>query len=287
MFTYALHGLRFCSEDADASFADRIGGDKYSDDETFIAVLRALLAPRFGEDTSKCIKVVQNTVVCGSSEDDAAAMSLIERVRMDNSTITIVAMRGLTADARRKMCERIRHLFPGEFPGYQSIGTVDQFFAQNKLYISGFINETAQTSVVFVSSMSMTLYHMIAALLPRFIPWHFKESPLTPDEKALLRRLVSDSEPDEFVKEIDRLADGYNFRRARLTQMFARFSDKVLENAIEASDRQLAEYRRQIDQANELYIRHCREYDDELTKKMGLTARSASAKRAPEASNCT
>ena len=149
MFTYALHGLRFCSEDADASFADRIGGDKYSDDETFIAVLRALLAPRFGEDTSKSVKVVQNTVVCGSSEDDAAAMSLIERVRMDNSTITIVAMRGLTADARRKMCERIRHLFPEEFPGYQSIETVDQFFAQNKLYISGFINETAQTSVRF------------------------------------------------------------------------------------------------------------------------------------------
>ena len=73
MFTYALHGLRFCSEDADASLADRIGGAKYSDDETFIAVLRALLAPRFGEDTSKSVKVVQNTVVCGSSEDDAAS----------------------------------------------------------------------------------------------------------------------------------------------------------------------------------------------------------------------
>lgn len=129
-------------------------------------------------------------------------------------------------------------------------------------------------TIVIVENMILSRWHLIGALLPRFLGKWFNEKPRTADETTMLQGFMAES-PDILNAAFEKYAQEYDFRgmaiRSKLKDFevkFAKVRAKTLEEQCRNLDNEISDYSRRIGEG-------LRKKEDILAMLFGYQTQSA------------
>lgn len=209
-----------------------ISGSAYMGDTTFLATLRALLAPRIGEDESVNLIFTNNSASEGQLKDDSltpgSKKTLLKRLvgvtDVYYGNIVVNNFRG-TAEASDAWHEFLADRFASAYPGFKKIDKVSLFFKKS-FAVSCFINTETKGVVLCVSNMDIRIMHYLQVGIFAFLPWFFDpKAGVSPLEMELINSLREKTE-DKYREVIEKFAEQYDFRTMQIKSMLKGFEQR-------------------------------------------------------------
>lgn len=267
MFKSSVAQTPFTTDAADAYFANITGGG-FGYDRTFLATLRALLAPRMQEGESINLVFGSSSLTSdqvGSNPVGAVVTSICSSYSLGTSNQIII--HSLKADQVSNMAcfKAIESEFPLIYDGYHRLDKLQAFYRKS-FAVDCYINPDLKSVIVFVDSLDNKKMHYLQVSILAMLPWYFDPAKgMTEDEMALVYSLRETS-PDKYNECLARMAGQYDFKTARIRQLLAGFEtryerlecDKVrneiahIDDSIRSYNRQIGEF---LSQRNEKCIR--------------------------------
>lgn len=256
MFNKELSNLTLTSDIANDVFP-RITGDRYNYDNSFLATLRALLAPRMSEDDRINIRVrIRNDreAAIKAMNDKDAAEELSRGI--ENNTVFVCGFNG-TENCVTLSFKKIESCFLKSNPNYKELEDLHVFMSK-QANVRFYINEETRSVAIFAGCLNIRTWHFIQSLTSRFLPWYFTDKPLSDDEKSLVRSLTKKLSTT-YEELIEKSAEIYDFRTKRIF--------KILDNFEKDAKRgQLSEVQRSIISVNNDIENYMRCYSDCIEK---------------------
>lgn len=193
MFPNIIYDLPLCGKTAEEMFPG-FKAERYSDDASFQATLIALLNER-----------VESAGVCVRTATDYARVTSEDFGNRENNIIMIV--KGFDAQALREEVDPAVY----KDTNYKENKVLYKFLNQNGLDVRIYSDESVHAVTILVANMTMRIYHMIQSLIPKYMPWAFKEKPMTTEDIELLRSLTFRT-ADEYKNRIIDYAKRFDFR---------------------------------------------------------------------------
>ncbi len=197
MFNKELYNLTLTSEIANEVFPN-ISGRTYGSDQSFLATLRALLAPRMSESDTLYLDIRttnqrESALKEYSDEDNVRRLS----DGIANNTILVCGFSGTEATVNYIM-KCLDDSFIRVFANYAELKDL-RAFVQKQANMRFYINEEDRSVVVFVAGLNPRLYHFVQSFTSRLFPWYFKDNPLNEDERNLVKALTAKPLPNMSV----------------------------------------------------------------------------------------
>lgn len=97
-----------------------------------------------------------------------------------------------------------------------------------------FVNFEKHVTLIFVRHCTASVQSMIASSLPAFLPWVFKDNPVTQEEIDMLRALADPSKyPSEFVSRIEAMSEArYDWQSLAKRQYLQDFESSLKDGII-------------------------------------------------------
>lgn len=271
MFSKNLYNLTLTSEIANDLFPN-IFGDYYSNDTSFIATLRALVAPRMSEDDTICLKVrtvnPRESYLRGYGETDK--MAYLSDYCIDNNTILVCGFNGASEKNRSAALATIDDSFIRVYPKFSELKDLSAFVA-NQANMRFYINEEDRSVVVFVDNLNLRLYHYVQSLISRLLPWYFKDKPLENQERELAKSLIRRTATD-YERLIEEFANKYDFRRKKIEKLLDGFETAAKRQHLRIVDNELNNIENSIDYNVSQYRDYIRQREAKMIEKAGLMA---------------
>ena len=277
MFRSSVDQTPFTTDAANAYFTN-ITGDSFGRDRSFLATLRALLAPRMQEGDSINLifgssNLTSNQV--GSNSTRAIVASICSGYYLDAPGQIVVHSFNSDQASNMACFKVIESDFTSIYEGYHRLDKVKVFYRKS-FAVDCYINPNLKSVIVFVDGMNYRRMHYLQVSILGMFPWYFdQEKGITEDEIALAYSL-RESSPDQYNECLAKMAERYDFRSARIRQLLSGFETRYerlecgnvrdeiarIDFDIERHNRQIGEY---LERRNEKCIR-----------LMGLEAKIAS-----------
>lgn len=271
MFFKNLCNLTLTSEIANDLFPN-IFGDCYSDDTSFIATLRALVAPRMSKDDTICLKVrtvnPRESYLRDCGETDK--MAYLSDYCISNNTILICGFYGTSEKNRSAALATIDDSFIRVYPKFSELKDLSAFVA-NQANMRFYINEEDRSVVVFVDNLDLRLYHYVQSLISRLLPWYFKDKPLENQERELVKSLIRRTATG-YERLIEEFANKYDFRRKKIEKLLDGFETAAKRQHLRIVDNELNNIENSIDYNVSQYRDYIRQREAKMIEKAGLMA---------------
>lgn len=231
MFNKKLTELRLTSDIANSYF-DRIRGDYYRDDRSFLATLRALLLNRI-KDKSIRLKIHSYDYSPDSlrgASADAVMSALCDRSRHVINLSNLSSQGALDAAYEKFSSADGMAKFMPKAAEAKDLEAFVEPFANVKIYID---EERCCTNII-VDRMDMRKFHALQMLIPRYIPWFFNEDPLTQEELALLNTLHERYAP-EYERLIEEFAKKIDLRSAAIKSILGGFELRAKQQQLKSA----------------------------------------------------
>ena len=242
MFEQRLSTTPLTNTDANAYFEPRISGSDWLGDTTMLAVLRALLDRRLGENEAFGMIVYSSTSAIGGGSDVLRrGLRNYSNLEMSN-TLTIVDISG--DRVKTEQCiESLVTLFPSTYDGWTELSKIRGYFKRNFPCVC-FIDTTNKRCVVFVQNLTAIRFHFLAMSVPALISWYFAGG-MNETEKALLCALDK-RDSAEFLEILQKIADTYDFRSSFIRSQLAGLETRALRERKRELENNISENRDQI-----------------------------------------
>lgn len=243
MFTKELYGLTLTSDIASYIFPN-IHGDSYHGDGSFLATLRALVAPRMLEDDDLTLKIKSINYRESSFKDydDKTKVSLLLN-NIENNTISVWNVSG-TENSTQSCMKIMGDTFLSVYPKFTELKELRAFVAK-QADMRFYINEEDRSSVIIVASLNLRLLHLVQSLTSRLVPWYFDDNPINDMERELVRSLTLRT-ATRYEQMIEEFAAKYDFRGKKIEKLLKGFETaskveriKSLERAIEVLEQDI------------------------------------------------
>lgn len=217
---FRYNSLRFINEKADKTFNNicftRIG----TDDQTPLAVIRALLYKRISADTSVSIN------------------SLPDPTCISYTGTNVISFIFPNATDDLEACKR-----------FINSNTLSEDWVENKP-IENFlkpyfncmcwINEQQKLTIFIVLSTRLSHHHLSLAIFPKLMPWLFNSSPLTEEELTMLNALTQ-TDIEDFERKIECLYDENYIGTLTFDPDLKNLLEKAQRTALENAKKKLNE----------------------------------------------
>lgn len=271
MFSKNFYYLTLTSEIADDLFPN-IFGDCYSNDASFIATLRALVAPRMSKDDTICLRVrtisPRESYLRDYGETDKIAY--LSDYCIDNNTILVCGFNGASEKNRSAALETIDDSFTRVYPKFSELKDLSAFVAK-QANMRFYINEEDRSVVVFVDNLNLRLYHYVQSLISRLLPWYFKDKPLEDQERKLVKSLIQRTATG-YERLIEEFANKYDFRRKKIEKLLGGFETAAKRQHLRIVDNELNNIENSIDRNVNQYRDYIRQREAKMIEKAGLMA---------------
>ena len=250
MFDTVITTTPLTSVDANAYFEPRISGGEWCGDYTMLAVLRALLDKRLGENESFSAAVYSTSSNIANSED-ALRRGLRNYSNLElSSSLTICDISG-DKDRVASNIEALTTLFPQAFSAdnWTELRKIKEYFRRNFPVVC-FVDEVHKRAVLFAANMTYNRLHLITMCIPGLLGWYFAENKPTRQEVGLLCALDKPNST-EFLSILQEIADAYDFRANFIRSQLAGLETRALRGKKTDLEGKIANYRDQIRQYNE------------------------------------
>lgn len=275
MFKSVIANTPLTTDTANGFFAERIVGDSWNRDYSFLATLRALLNPRMPQGDALCLSFF-------STDYSESALQ---------GTTIQIAIRALTADltehegvfrvhnfthssqaSNTAWMEMVKSSFEAQRPGWHRIEKVTLFFRKT-FYVLCFVNPETKSVILFTDNMDIRKLHYLQAGIPAFLPWYFaQEDGVTEIEMELLNSLREKSS-QHYEDIIAGIAEQYDFKTARVRQLLAGFETRYERIQCDNIRHQLEATIANINNLNERIGQCLRQQRDYQNQLLGLELR--------------
>ena len=140
-----------------------------------------------------------------------------------------------------------------------------------------YINENLQRSIVICSPKTVAEQHFLLSALPAFLPWLFRDKPLTEEENKVLSGLTQKTSAP-FMKALDELAKKLDFVSVWLNNVLGNFESLQYQNEIEVVRRRNNELLELIKDCEREIAESLNEMNSNNARLMGLELKSEDAK---------
>ena len=267
MFKQSVSSTMLTSDAANIFFP-HITGEMYGSDHTFLATVRALVAPRMPEGESIHVSfgrsdynaaVVSETsarrmveMICGNMYRGAGQIYIHNLANRDeaNNIANIELL-------KRQFCE--------VYAGWQYHEKISNFY-QKSFKVICFIHPESKSASLFVEQLNLQKLHYLQMSILAFLPWYFDpEKGMSEAEMALVHSL-RERTPAKYEACIAELAKQHDLEAGRIRKLLQDFETKFermecdrvrrditrVDNDMTNLDRQYADF---IKRRNDLCIR--------------------------------
>lgn len=270
MFNKNIDNIILASNVANIVFPN-ILGDPFSSDTSFVATLRALLAPRFGEEDRITVRYISrrgdSKSAISSTPDESCCESLAYSINGTTDTIYVFGLH-CGEEANKEWFKKIDSAFMTKYQGFVELKDL-KVFVSKQANMRFFINEETRVAAVFVDGLNTRLWHLVQSLTSRLIPWHFKDKPLEEDERLLVKSLTSRSST-EYELLIEAMAKKFDFRTKKVEHMLSGFEKSIKQLELRNVERNISSVNRRIEDYLNGYSEYIKQREALFSRKLGL-----------------
>lgn len=283
MFTRSFDYLTLTSEIANELFPN-VYGDCFNTDTSFVATLRALVAPRMSKDDTLFLKVKTSSAREATIREytDVDGVKLLSD-GLDNNTILVCGFNSASESGRNAAMNMVDNAFTRVYPKYVELKDL-RAFVSKQANMRFYINEEDRSVAVFVDNLNLRLYHYVQSLVSRLLPWYFKDKPLEDKERDLAKSLIQKTAVG-YEKLIEEFASKYDFRGKKIEKMLGGFESAAKRQTLNNVERNLENIERNIESNVNQYREYIRQREDKLLQKAGLIAQINSNSKDSEVSD--
>lgn len=284
MFSRNINYLTLTSEIANELFPN-IFGDCYSNDTSFVATLRALVAPRMSKDDTICLRVRTINIRESYLRDcgEADKIGYLSNNCIDNNTILVCGFNSASENNRSTALATIDESFTRVYPKFVELKDLSAFVAK-QANMRFYINEEDRSVAVFVDNLNLRLYHYVQSLVSRLLPWYFKDKPLEDQERELVKSLIQKTATG-YERMIEDFAGIYDFRGKKIEKMLGGFETAAKRQHLSNVERELSNIEGSIDRNVNQYRDFIRQREAKMLEKAGLVAQINSGCKESEISD--
>lgn len=262
--------LQICSltNNVARELIDNIYGDPVGSDESFIAVLRALLYPRLQKNEKFNFYYLR--VNSDYPDDYKATMDLNEPY-----SIRLVNIYATMKNVKEKI-EEVQSAWESKAKeDWEELVNIRKF-CEDWLSLHVYINRKTNSAKIYVMNMDMRHLHFIESLTSKYVPELFKEKPITEKEIKLVESATKDSY-DDFYKNLDEIGKSFNLE-AKWTEMrLDKFKKKTYEAMIAAKKTDFENIQDIIRRTLQSYNDYMKRLDTARNEIFGLETRMNNA----------
>lgn len=277
MFKISITSTPFTTDAANAYF-ENIRGESYGNDNSFLATLRALVAPRIKEGEQIYLAFGQtnyNAASISSVPVDRAVQSICRNYGLNDSNGTIV-IHSLTAGEEDNLANfrAINAKFTSCFDGYYCLDKVKAFYRKS-FNIECYINPERKNVIIFVDNLDTKKLHYLQVSVLAFLPWYFDpEAGVTENEMELLYSLRETSS-EKYENCLAKIAEKYDFKSARVRQLLAGFETRYEQLECDKVRKEIQQFDYDMNRLNEQIGVLLGRRNDSCIKLLGLEKKIA------------
>lgn len=274
MFKQSVSSTMLTSEAANIFFP-HITGEMYGSDQTFLATVRALVAPRMPEGESIHVSfgrsdynaaIVSETsarrmveMICGNMYRGAGQIYIHNLANRDEAN-NIANMELL----KRQFCE--------VYAGWQYHEKISTFY-QKSFKVICFINPESKSASLFVEQLNLQKLHYLQMSILAFLPWYFDpEKGMNETEMALVHSLRERSSA-KYESLIAELSKQYDFEAGRIRKLLQGFETKFERMECDRVRRDISRVDNDLTNLDRQYADYLRRRNDLCIRLLGLERR--------------
>lgn len=241
--------------DAANSYFRNINGQNFGSDNSFLATLRALVAPRMKEEDTIYLRFGRSNYKAGEISN-ASVEAAVRAICGDYGLCDVqnqIVIHSFFADQESNLANmRVIEKVPSCYPGYHQLDKVKAFYRKS-FGVDCYINPERKNVVIFVDNLDNKKLHYLQVSILAFLLWYFNPEEGVSDIEMQLIYSLRESSPDKYQQCLAKIAEQYDFRTARIRQLLSGFEtryekierDKV-RNTIEATDSKISQLNDEI-----------------------------------------
>ncbi len=209
-------------------YFENISGNPFQGDVSFLATLRALIAPRINEGEAIFLRF-GNSGYASQTVSSTSPVRIINAIcqNYDLCSEGKIFIHSLTSDPESNLAniEVLRSDFTRIYDGYHRLEKITEFYRKSFL-VDCYINPDIKSVIIFADNIDIRRMHYLQVSILAFLPWYVNpEEGVTEDEMALIKSL-REKEPDEYEKCILKLAEKYDFRTEMIHRLLKGFESR-------------------------------------------------------------
>lgn len=276
MFKQSISNTALTSAAAN-SFFPNITGESFGSDNTFLATLRALVAPRLpeGEKVSVSFGYSDHPAsIIGETPAERMVEMICSSWYPASGQIYIHNIGNRTQENNVANFELLKTKFTEVYTGFHQLDKVTDFFRKSFNVIC-FINPDTKSSVLFVESLDVRKLHYLQVGILAIMPWYFKpENGVTDDEMALITSL-RERTSDNYLSCIEKIASQYDFESGRIKELLKGFEIRYEKLEVDRVKRNIASIDNSINALNQQFADYHKQRVDACIRLLGLETKIA------------
>lgn len=277
MFRAIINSTLLTSDVAN-DFFQNIDGEFYNGDVSFVATLRALVAPRMQEGESLYLKFTSSNYTASQIASNSVRRMVIgicDLDYVDKGTVLIHNFNSRNQEDNYANLELMKSSFTSIYKDWVMLDIVTEFFRKT-FYVLCFVNPNNKQVVIFTDNLDMRKFHYLQCSIFAFLPWYFDpKKGVLPEEMELMQSL-REKTPEKYEDCISRIAAKYDFKTAKIRKLLAGFETRYerqechrMEEGIQNCINNIESLNREISD----YLNTKRDYEIRL---LGLESKIAS-----------
>lgn len=249
-------------------FFTNIVGDSYGNDVTFLATLRALVAPRMPEGDSVRVsfgRTDYSAIDIANSSGRSMVQNICRNMARRNGEIYIHNLARRSESDNDANIDLLKRKFCEVYSGWQYHEKITTFY-QKSFKVICFINPEAKSVALFVDQMNLQKLHYLQMSILAFLPWYFDPANGMTDEEMELVKSLRERTSEKYEECVKAMAEKYDFESGRIRYLLAEFETKYereeqsrVQRDIESVDRSIRDYNsaigREINKKRDLEIK--------------------------------
>ena len=234
-------------------YFENITGDYYAADASFLTTLRALIAPRIDDKDRVHVRFGRSNYskeAMRTHSDEAILNAMLGHYHLSRNTGTI-AVHNIHSDKESNQAtfELVERSFTNEYKGFHRLEKVKAFYKKS-FNVDCYINPEAKNVILFVENLNTKKMHYLQVSILAFLPWYFDADAGVSELEMELLHSLREETPDNYMKCIERIASGFDFRSGSIRRMLAGFESSFEKAEVENVRHQIRGIDREIRDLN-------------------------------------
>lgn len=271
MFQNTIRTTPLTDNVSDSFFAGKIEGDSVRRDMSFVATLRALVAPRMKDGETLtfryCTSSYSKSQLDGAG--DSTKKSLVTHLADCSSVIHLHEFNSFGDDDNKAWIDYIEKNFCNDHPGFVRLDKVTAFF-KKAFDVVCFISAETRCVQLFTTRLDLRKFHYLQCGVFAFLPWYFDPKDGVSELEMELINSLREKTQDKYLATISRIAEQYDFRTKKIEMMLKGFETVFEQREIENVNDEIRRVNNKIDEYNSAIGGKLRELRDLQIRQFGL-----------------
>lgn len=274
MFKSSISATPLTSDAADLFFQN-ITGESYGSDVTFLATLRALVAPRMPEGESISLSFGRsdyNAAVIAETPAKRMVEMICGNMYICNGQIYIHNLANRDEANNVANVELLKSKFTEVYDGWQLVERVSDFY-QKSFKVICFVSPDTKSVALFVEQLNLQKLHYLQMATLAILPWYFDTKNGIEEIELELLKSLRERSSAHYEECLKKIAAKHDFESARIKKLLAGFETKFERMECERVQRDIRSVDSEMAEMNRRYADFLRKRNDLCIHLLGLERR--------------